>query len=73
MFDNIGGKVDEGPEAEPAEGRHVLDPEGHEGGGHDQPDLLQQPSHLFQGGLCHQEEPRICYRFCNFHETLLKT
>ena len=62
MFDNIGDKVDEGPEAEPAEGRHVLDPEGHEGGGHDQPDLLQQPCHVLQGSLCHQEKPRICHR-----------
>ena len=61
-------QVDEGAEAEPAEGRHVLHPEGHEGGGHDQPDLLQQPSHVFQGSLCHQEKPRICHRFkCNFY------
>ena len=27
-------KVDERSEAEPAEGRHVLNPKGHEGGGH---------------------------------------
>ena len=71
MFDNIGDKVDEGPEAEPAEGRHVLDPEGHEGGGHDQPDLFQRQSHLLQGRLCHQEKPRICHRYrCKFYKIL---